>query len=64
MSKLIEIKNYEEFVKWFESVYKGNPIDIELRNKDGSYRCNIVFFKNKGLVDQYFKKKIKSLTFN
>ena len=42
---MTKIKDYEGFIGWFESVYRNKPIEIDLREKDGSYRCTIVYFR-------------------
>ena len=45
--KKVEIKQFDNIVKWFESVYRGNPVVIDLKNKDGSYRCTITYTKRR-----------------
>ena len=42
---IVEIKKWEEMIKWFEKVYRGKPIELDVRNEDGVYRCTILFGK-------------------
>jgi len=62
--KFIKLEHYEDIIKWFESVYQGRPVEMEFRNKDNTYRCSIMIYKEKDLIQQYFNKKVKSLLAN
>ena len=43
--EIVEVQKWEEMIKWFEKNYKGRPMELDIRNEDGSYRCTIVFGK-------------------
>ena len=49
--KLIEIKNYEVWLDWFESVYRDRPIEIDLKHENGEYRGTLIFYKKTNIND-------------
>ena len=59
----IKIKQFESMIEWFESVYQGKPIEIDLKHENGDYRCTILFFKKTNLKDLIENQKYKNYYF-
>ena len=51
-STRLDRANYEKLVQWFESVYRGKPIEVDIFNEDGSYRCTIYYAKKETKVNK------------
>lgn len=62
--KVVKIEDYENFVAWFESVYRGKPVEIDLMDREGEYGCTIVYFKKTNPKDVVEMQKYKNKVIN
>lgn len=52
----VKIKEFESLMDWFESVYRGKPIEIDWRTEKGDYRATLIFYI-KDVKEQRSQKK-------